>query len=93
MQNFSNYTDSCSLSEQLLQRSLFAAVDAILSAIITSHTPKCSEWAKNAGKLLIVAKRYSLSLLSLCRLRITTQLRSGAVDKMADIYTKRIWQT
>jgi len=33
-----------------------------------------------------------VSLFSLCRLRITTQLRSGAVDKMADIFTKRVWQ-
>jgi len=24
---------------------------------------------------------------------MTTQLRSGAVDKMTDSYTKRIWQT
>jgi len=28
----------------------------------------------------------------LCRLRITTQLRSGIVDKMAGIFTKPIWQ-
>jgi len=34
------------LSEQFLQRSLFAAVDAILGAIVTSHTPKCNESAK-----------------------------------------------
>jgi len=33
-----------------------------------------------------------LSLLSLRRFRIATQLRSGAVDKMAGIFTKRIWQ-
>jgi len=33
-----------------------------------------------------------LSLLSLRRLRIATQLRSGAVGKMAGIFTKRIWQ-
>ena len=34
-----------------------------------------------------------MSLFSLCCLRITTQLRSGAVDKMTGIFTKRIWQT
>jgi len=33
-----------------------------------------------------------VSLFSLCRLRIMTQLRSGAVDKMAGIFTKRTWQ-
>ena len=33
-----------------------------------------------------------VSLFSMCRLRITTQLRSDAVDKMAGIFTKRIWQ-
>jgi len=34
----------------------------------------------------------TVSLFSLCLLRITTQLRSGAVDKIANIFTKRIWQ-
>jgi len=33
-----------------------------------------------------------VSLFSLCRLRITTQLRSGAVDKMTGIFTERIWK-
>jgi len=33
-----------------------------------------------------------LSLLSLRRLRIATQLRSGVIDKMAGNFTKRIWQ-
>jgi len=33
-----------------------------------------------------------LSLFSLCCLRISTKLRSGAVDKMAGIFTKHIWQ-
>jgi len=39
-----------------------------------------------------VTQQYRLSLFSLCCLRITTQLRSGAVDKMASIFTKCIWQ-
>ena len=33
-----------------------------------------------------------MSLFSLCCLRITTQLRSVAVDKMAGIFTKCVWQ-
>ena len=31
-------------------------------------------------------------MFSLCCLRIATQLRSGANDEMAGIFTKRIWQ-
>jgi len=42
------------LVREFLQRSLFAAIDAILGAIVTSHTPKCNESAK-VGKLLIVS--------------------------------------
>jgi len=80
------------LSGQILQQSLFAAVDAIF-AIVTSDThrnvtsqPKYGQIIKCRLTILIV------SLFSLCCLRITTQLRSGAVDKMAGIFTKRIWQ-
>jgi len=40
----------------------------------------------NCGSTILI-----VSLLSLCRLR-TTQLRYGTVDKMAGIFTKRIWQ-
>jgi len=29
----------------------------------------------------------------MCRLQITMQLRYGAVDKMAGIFAKRIWQS
>jgi len=79
------------LSGQIFQRSLFAAVDAIFGAIITSYThgnvtnqPKYGQIINCRLKILIV------SLFSLCRLRMTTQLRSGAVDKMAGIFTKRI---
>jgi len=79
------------LSGQLLQRSLFAAVDAILGAIVTSHThqnvmsqPKYKQIINCGLTMLIV------SLFSLCRLRNTTQLRPGTVDKMAGILTKRI---
>ena len=55
-----------------------------------THTPKCNESAK-------IRPNYSLWLnntdcLSVYPVRITTQLRSGAVDKMAGIFTKRIWQ-
>jgi len=57
-----------------------------------THKPKCNESAKigqiiNCGLTILIA-----SLLSLCCLRITKQLRSGAVDKMAGIFTERIWQ-
>ena len=81
------------MSGQSVQRSLFAAVDAIFGAIDTSYThlnvtnqPKYGQII-NCGLTILIA-----SLFSLCRLRITTQLRSGAVDKMAGIITKRIWQ-
>jgi len=81
------------LSGQTLQRSLFAADDAIFGSIDTSHThrnvtnqPKYGQIINCRLSILIV------SLFSLCRLRITTQLRSGAVYKMAAIFIKRIWQ-
>jgi len=32
------------LSGKFLQQSLIATVDAILDAIITSHTPKCTKY-------------------------------------------------
>jgi len=69
------------LSGQFLQRSLFAAVEAILGAIFTSHThrnvtsqPKYGQIINCGLTILIV------SLFSLCRLRTTTQLRSSTVD-------------
>jgi len=37
--------------------------------------------SQNTGKLILI-----VFLFSLCRLRITTQLRSGAVDKMAGMF-------
>jgi len=57
-----------------------------------THTPKCNKSAKigqiiNCGLTILI-----VSLCYLCCLRITTQLRSGAVDKMAGIFTERIWQ-
>ena len=83
------------MSGQFLQRSLFAAGDAILGAIVTSHThqnvtdqnqPKYGQII-NCGITVL-----TVSLFSLCRSRITTQIRSGADGKMADIFTKLIWQ-
>jgi len=53
-----------------------------------THTPKCNDQTKIRANYL---KKYS-SLFSLCRSRITTELRSGTVDKMANIFTKFIWQ-
>jgi len=81
------------LSGQFLRRSLFAAVDAFLVAVVTSHTQgNVTSQLKygqiiNCGLTILIDSRFSL-----CRLRITTQLRSGAVDKMAGIFTKRLWQ-
>jgi len=51
-----------------------------------TNQPKYEQIVNCGVTILIV------SLFSLSRLRITTQLRSGAVDKMAGIFTKRIWQ-
>jgi len=79
------------LVRTVIQRSLFAAVVAILGAIVTSRThqnvtnqPKYGQII-NCGLTIVID-----SLLSLCRLRILTQLRSGAVDKMTGIFTQRI---
>jgi len=61
------------LSGQFLQRSLFAAVDAILGAIVTSHThtQKSNESAK-IGQIINWGLTILMSLFSLCCLRITT---------------------
>jgi len=70
------------LSGQFFQQSLFAAVDAIPGAIVTSHTHRNATsqqiyWRMiNCGLTILI-----VSLFSLCRLRNTTQLRSGTVDK------------
>jgi len=70
------------LSGQFFQQSLFIAVDAILGAIVTSHTysnvmsqPKYGQMSNCGLTILIV------SLFSLCRLRNTARLRSGTVEK------------
>jgi len=70
------------LSRKFFQRSLFAAVDAMLGAIFASRThrnemsqPKYRQIINCGIEILIV------SLCSLCDLRITTQLRSGTVEK------------
>jgi len=81
------------LSGQFLRRSLFAAVDAIPGAMSRhTHTENVMSQLKygqiiNCGLTILI-----VSLFSLCRLRIMTQLRSGAVDILAGIFTKRIWQ-
>jgi len=79
------------LSGPFLQRSLFAAVDAILGAIDTSQT-NTEEPAKIRANYKLWLNNTDCLSVFLCRLRITTHLRSGAVDKMAGIFTKRIWQ-
>jgi len=72
------------LSGQFFQLSLFGAVDAILGAIVTTHThthrnvisqPKYGQ-ISNCGLTILI-----VSLFSLRRLRNTTQLRSATVDK------------
>jgi len=75
------------LSGQFSQRSLFAAVDAILGAIFASRTirnvMKQSKY-NQIIKLIIINCGLTIlivSLFSLCRLRNTAQLRSGTVDK------------
>ena len=59
-----------------------------------THTQRNVTNQPNYGQIIINCELTILivSLFSLCRLRIMTQLRSGAVDKMASIFTKRIWQ-
>jgi len=42
------------LSGQILQRNLFAAVDAVFGGIVASHTSKCNEPAAIRANLLIV---------------------------------------
>jgi len=59
------------LSGQFLQRSLFAAVDAILGAIVTSHTHtrKCNESTKigqniNCGVTILIISVFPMLLTS-----------------------------
>jgi len=80
------------LSGQFLQRSLFAAVVAILGAIVTSCTHRNVTNQPKYSQIICGLTILIVSLLSLCRLRIMTQLRSVAADKMAGIFTQRIWQ-
>jgi len=81
------------LSGQFLQRGLFAASDAILGAIVTSHThrnlanqPKYWKII-NCGLTILIVYVFPVPLTNY------DTVRSGAVDKMAVIFAKRIWQT
>jgi len=47
-----------------------------------THTPKCNEPAKIGQIIKYGITIFIVAMFSLCRLRITTELRSGAVDKM-----------
>jgi len=80
------------LSGQFLQRSLFAAVDAIVGAIVTSHTHRNVTNQSKYGQIIDCGLTILIVSVSLCCLRISTMLRSGAVDKLAGIFTKHIWQ-
>ena len=76
------------MSGQFLQRSLFAAVAAMLGAIATSRTHRNVTNLPKYGQIINCDLTILIdSVLSLRRLRMMTQLRSGAVDKMAGIFT------
>jgi len=60
---------------------------------LSCHTHTEIFWdSQNTGKTINCGLTIIVSRFSLCRLRITTELRSGTVDKMGGIFTKRIWQ-
>ena len=84
------------MSGHFLQRSLFAAGDGILGCdchITHTEINVTNQNQPNYGQTIDCGlTTLTVSLFSLCRLRIATQLRSGAVDKMANIFTKCIWQ-
>jgi len=62
-------------------------------AIVTSRTHQNVTNQQKYGQIINCGLTIVIdTLLSLCRLRIMTQLRSGAVDKMAGIFTQRIMQ-
>jgi len=75
------------LSGQFSQRSLFAAVDAVLGAIFASRTHRNvmrQSKYRQIIKLVIINCGLTIlifSLFSLCRLQRTAQLRSGTVGK------------
>ena len=50
-------------------------------ALYVTHIPKCNEPAKTQGNYNCGLTILIVFLFSLCRLRNTTQLRSGTVDK------------
>ena len=87
---------SCSES---CQDNFFSEVYLLLltqSLVRLSWTPRTQRNVTNHPKYRQIINcdltRLIVFLFSLFRLRITTQLRSGAVDKMAGMFTKRIWQ-
>jgi len=87
-QNFSNYNDSS--SESCQDRSFSEVYLLLLTQSLVrlqrhTHTPKCNESAKIRANHYCRLTILIVSLFSLCRLRITTQHRSGAVDKMGGI--------
>jgi len=74
------------LSGQFLQRSSFAAVDAIVGAVVTSHTHRNVTNQPKYGQIINCALTILIVAVFLCCLRISTKLRPGAVDKMAGIF-------
>jgi len=70
------------LAGQFVQQCLFAAVDAIHGAIITSQTHRNVMSQPTYGQIINCGLTILIvSLFSLCRLRIATQLRSCTADK------------
>jgi len=69
------------LSGQFFQQSLFAAVDTIHGAIVTSQTYRNVMSQPKYGQINCGLTILIMSLFSLCCLQNTTQLRSGTADK------------
>ena len=72
---YCTYFKQWTLSGQFLQESLFAAVDAIVGAIVTSHTHRNVMNQPKYGQIINCGlTTLTVSLFSLWRLRITTQI-------------------
>jgi len=79
------------LVREFLQRSLFAAIDAILGAIVTSHTPKCNESAKVGQIINCVLAILLVSIFPV----VPTNYDTAQIWRCwqnGRYFTKRIWQ-
>jgi len=76
------------LSGEFLQRSLFAAVVAILGAIVTSHTHRN---VRNQPKKIQISNcGVTMLIVSVFLVPLTNYDTAGAVDKMTGMFTQRI---